>query len=125
MRGCKCCCYITECTSFTSNKTGEKFQVNHQMNCDTEMIIYVYVGKTTQTMRARYRARRKNIIIGTHILTDHFEDSCIDANLFKIMIDKALTIKDLNKKEAMWMQKMRTIQPHGLNSRREIAALKN
>ncbi len=84
-----------------------------------------YVGKTTQTMRARYRAHRKNIINGTHILTDHFEDSCIDTSPFEIMIDKALTIKDLNKKEAMWMQKMRTMQPHGLNSRREIAALKN
>jgi hypothetical protein len=42
-----------------------------------------------------------------------------------VLIDKAETIQDLNKKEASWMQLSKSMQPNGLNNRKENSANNN
>ena len=59
-RRSKVCSNVTEADTFSSTVTGETFQINHELNCDSKCLIYLlkckfckkqYVGETTDAFQ--------------------------------------------------------------------------
>ena len=133
---CKTCKHLKEGNTFTSNVTGNSYNVlakNPVMTCDTKNVIYViscrkcgiqYVGETSQMLRQRtnnHRSRLKNLgvqYLYKHYYNDgHSEDDITIMPIEEIEISDtqvSLTFKRLQR-EQHWYRELKCIYPYGLN----------
>ena len=108
------------------------------MNCDTPNVVYLmrckvcnisYVGSAQKSFRARfnnYKSAHRSFLKGKidnfsqvtfhqHFSEDGHTGFFEDATF--TLIDSALDHSQALKKEAFWMHKLNTFEPHGLNIR--------
>ena len=116
--------------TFTSDRTGESFNIRECMTCTTSGIIYLlycakckcaqYTGETQNSLKTRFYLHRSEINRnkGTHV-TEHFNqaDHSVD-DLRCIIIEKVYsnTLTRRLRRENFWMNKLQTVYPLGLNS---------
>ena len=132
-KGCVLCRdHFVECTSFTSDQTGEMFNVRDSMNCKSDGVVYLlfcvkckynqYVGETKQTLTARVAGHRSDINTRSvrkcpHVVT-HFNapgHSLQDMRIFPIEQMRNSDSNSRKMREKFWMSKLRTVYPQGLN----------
>ena len=119
--------HIQESDSFTGN--GNTHKTKGKITCTTSNVIYLiscrvcrvqYVGETKNTLKKRFYGHRSTVNtgkldtpVGCHFnLPNH---TISDMNLQGI--ESLGHRKDLVRlsREKVWMKRLRTIQPHGLN----------
>ena len=134
-KGCILCReHFVESGNFTSDRTGEVFNIRHHMTCMVENFIYLlfcnkckckqYIGESKNTMRVRFAGHRSDIKLGDkksgkvpHII-QHF---CSPGHSLRDM--RALPIEQVcrndttyrKSREQFWYRKLRTVYPDGLN----------
>ena len=134
----KCCRQLTSTKTFTSDQTKEEFDIRHLLNCRSKNCIYLgyclkcpynqYVGKSEPPANLRFNTHRHDVTSATGLAFDrHFDQPGhnFDHDARFILIEqitnhalsKADTRKILESREDYWMQKLRTLTPHGLNDR--------
>ena len=125
-------------SSFKSSATGEVFQLSENITCHDTNIIYVvectkcpnrvqYVGKSSRCLMTRGREHISNVdkgnfenpsISGSGRMYEHFTThghSSSHMRIYGIEIvhgDKMTA----TVRERLWMNKMKTIAPYGLNT---------
>ena len=130
---CKMCLHINNKNTFISTQTNESFQCQNSTNCNTNNIIYLitcnrcksqYVGQTQHNLQTRFRNHRFNInnknmhdTIGYHFNTN--KHNLKDMSVQIIEKVKTNNIQTRLKRENYWINKLKTLQPLGLNVREE------
>ena len=122
--------------SFASNRI---YRINQQLSCTSKNVIYLascnlcrkqYVGSTSTEFKVPFRNHKSSMInnketceLAIHFNCSHHE---IHQSSF-IIIEKNLNHKScthleqlLLTREAYWTLQLFTLQPHGLNKRREF-----
>ena len=124
-----CKTHVRETDSFNGNSSGTTHKTYGSITCTTSNIIYLiscqvcnvqYVGETKNTLKKRIYGHRSTIKtgkmdtpVGHHFnLPDH---SISDMSVLGIesLGHRSDTVR--LSREKMWMKRLRTIQPHGLN----------
>ena len=108
--------------TFPSTVTGERFKINHKLNCDDKCLIYLftceccgkqYVGETTGEFRFRWNNYRCN----GRKYTRNFhcgEHTGFLKNVKITLIDKT-DGQNPKKTEDYWRRTLKTYAPFGLN----------
>ena len=138
IRNSQCCKQVLATNEFQSSVTKQKFKIFHKTNCKSIIVIYLleckhcskqYIGKSEWPFNIRlnnYRHRiqttdrSKLLNVERHFLQpDHnfTQDArfTIIEKIEKIVEGKAT--ETLEKHEDMWMMKLKTLPPNGLNIR--------
>ena len=128
-RRCEVCTNVTETDTFSSTVTGETFQINHELNCYNNCLIYLlkgkicnkqYVGESTDAFRLRWnnykdndRKFQRNVGFMQQHLYEHFYSEGHNGFLGNISI--SLTNKtdrfQPKKRENYWMRTLKTLAP--------------
>lgn len=141
---CTTCPHLLETSSITTNKKKTVY-LRENLNCRTEGVIYairctncniLYVGQSSRSLHKRLTQHRSDINTNkeTQIAT-HFTKVCPDINYLKIIplehvqrqildtfMDLFATedLTNLLRREQIWIQKLNTLFPNGLNKRTDI-----
>ena len=118
--------YVRNTHTFT-NFEGKTFSVKNYINCTTANVVYalfcdkfIYIGETRDTLYQRHFSnvslirRQKPDLIAIHFnSTEHSVNDYEMVALENICGDNSYreTIEEL------WMNKLRTFKPHGLNTK--------
>ena len=131
---CATCPYISHgLTTYTLFSTGETFPIKSNLTCDTKNLIYIiqsnrcnlqYTGETKRRLKDRFDEHSRTIDnpdakSEPTAAAKHFLSSPNDMQL--IAIEKIFSNRDSIRKarEALLIQKCRTMNPDGLNIREE------
>ena len=125
-----CTCHLVETSTINSSTTKESFQICHRLTCQSPNIVYLlycdtfqqsqYVGETMNTLKIRFYQHRSNInkMTGT-LVTKHFNQTDHSIRNMKcVAVEKINSEKpeDRLRREAFWIQKLKTLAPCGLNT---------
>ena len=127
-KNCVICKHMSDKLSHVST-TGKQFVFKDKINCKTSNVVYgihckvcdkiIYVGETGTTIYERFQnhlssvRRKKEDPISQHFSTDsHSLDSIKIVGVEKI---KRRDIHMRKIRESFWIEKLQTINPHGLN----------
>ena len=131
-----CCQQILTTSTFQSNQNGKIYNILHNVNCKTENCIYLmecticpyaqYIGKAEGPLNIRinqhrYDVRRptgppcdKHFLKSGHNFNRHAKFTVIE-KIENIPSSKIELTKLLEHKEDIWMLRLETIAPKGLN----------
>ena len=128
---CATCTHLNCSKYFTSTKSGTTYTIRHSFTCTSSNLIYLvtckkcnkqYVGLTTKQLNVRVNHHRSSIINHKPIyLSKHFnfpDHSITDLSIQAIDTVTGYcsnALQELQKLEKYWIQKLRTLQPLGLN----------
>ena len=120
-------------STFKSFLTGQNLEVEDRVNCKTTHVVYFirckhlgcemqYVGQTTSSVANKISSHKSHLRAGTgcKILSDHFTNvhSISDMSITPIeLLNSSLDLKGREEIEELWMRKLNTIYPYGLNVR--------
>ena len=132
-RRCKVCTNVTELDAFSSTITGETFQINHELNCEDNCLIYLlkckvfkkqYVGETTDAFWLRWnnckdndgKFQRTESCMQQH-LHEYFYSEGLNGFLGNVSISLIGKTDGFQPKkmENYWMKTLKTVAPLGLN----------
>lgn len=121
--------HVNESRSFTSHSTDSTFQTKGHITCNTSNVIYLiscrrcgiqYVGETKNTLKQRLYGHRSTIKtrkldtpVGEHFnLPNH--------SIFDLSVQAIESLRNRSEivrrsREKVWIKRLHTIQPHGLN----------
>ena len=135
---CQTCYNVKETTTFQGSVDKKVYQINHQFNCDSKCVVYLftckycllqYVGVTTDKFRYRwnnYKSCHRKVTRGEEapqtFLHNHFLSEGHSGLLEEceiIFIDKTRPT-DPTKREDFWRRKLKTLYPDGLNVEENI-----
>ncbi|XP_075450940.1 uncharacterized protein LOC142492137 [Ascaphus truei] len=140
---CKACKMLhTDRKKFISNTTKECFTVKDCISCKSTHVVYLlqcpcgyqYIGRTKRYLRIRILEHARNIKLGLehHSVSRHFKNkhNC-DSSLLKYIGIQIVNIgrrggdrdKMLSKQESLWIYKMQTLSPLGLNEELDVWSL--
>jgi hypothetical protein len=127
--GCQCCTVISKKYRVTSTYNNKTFPTQKYTCCSTRNTVYLlectkctkynqYIGCTSDTLNARLATHMENSTTRTNFpLYKHFlqkPDHNFERDT-KITILKTTTRTRLPKEEDLWIKRMDTIYPKGLN----------
>jgi hypothetical protein len=128
-RNCDICSYVHNTHTFT-NFEGKTFYVKNHINCTTANVVYalfckhcdksIYVGETGDTL---YQRHLLNLSLIRRQKSDpiaiHFNSTEHSVNDYEIVAFKNICGDDSYREtiEKLWMNKLRTFKPHGLNTK--------
>ena len=131
--------FLIQDTKFQSFASNRIYRINQQLSCTSKNVIYLascnlcrkqYVGSTSTEFKVRFRNHKSSMINNkkTCELAIHF--NCFHHEIHQIsfiIIEQILNHKNsthleqlLLTREAYWTSQLFTLQPHGLNKRREF-----
>ena len=130
---CHVCFNVKETDTFSCNRTGKNYKINHHLTCDDKCLIYLlncnkcnlqYVGQTTESFRYRwnnYKCNYRKYLEGEtcmqkHIF-QHFNSEGHTGFLEDVsvsFIDKTDPRKPLER-EQFWIRTLNTMTPNVLN----------
>lgn len=129
--------FFEESDSFKSFTTGHSYKIKEWTTCSSTNVIYLvscykcnvqYVGSTCNSFKVRFRNHKSAMINNKNTceVAIHFNQAAHSMSDFKFTcIEQILNHNnsDINSKlltrEAYWMTQLRTLQPYGLNKRKE------
>lgn len=125
---CLTCLIFVESDTFHSESTNTTYHIRQPLSCHTTHVIYIitctrcniqYVGETTTTLRTRMNNHRNHIKHSyDHPVARHFNAPSHTLNHLTVQPIEQVHSQDvayLLQREKFWMQKLKTIAPHGLN----------
>ena len=124
---CKTCPYVTNTNDFKSHTTKEKFTNNALHTCRTAGVVYLinylkcgmqYVGETGRQLYKRGREHLYNIDINKEAIGEHFNSKGHAKHHFTIQVIEKVVPDTVNfrlERESMWIRKLDTRTPRGLN----------
>ena len=142
---CKTCRYIKE-TNTVEDRNNVIIHLKHQLNCQSQGVVYLiecsncgirYVGETTQKLKDRINQHRSDIKRQQDtVVATHFNQQCKDINYLQIIplekvvrnvpqayttviIERSDEVRFLQR-EQVWIKKLNTLSPFGLNKRIEL-----
>ena len=126
------CVNIKTSSEFTSHVTGKTYSLHHDVNCKSKQVIYLitckrcnsqYVGQTKQPVSKRMNSHRFDINnfsdpAFSSMVAGHFnlQDHCLKDFSF-MPVDVVKNDIDRLCKETVWIHKLKTHNPSGLNSK--------
>lgn len=145
---CQTCNMIAECSNLTSTKTKNTYSISGHLDCSSSNLVYVmqcffckvqYVGETQNTLRTRMNGHRyaiqrgdKSSSLFNHLYehwtkSDKFKEEDIHVDAYLVtpieqisdFDDAMLTKLARQKRETFWIDTLCTMEPNGLNKRRE------
>ena len=146
-RGCSKCdkkcdlCknYLIQASKFQSSATGRQYPIQQRLSCSSQNVIYLvtcakcnlqYVGSTSTEFKVRFRNHKSNMLKNkrTCELAIHFNDSEHEISQINfIIIEQIRSFENssnlerlLLTRETYWTAQLFTLNPHGLNKRREF-----
>ena len=138
-----CTNYIVENSKFKSSATKREYYINQRVSCESDNVIYLatcnkcnlqYVGSTSTQFKVRFRNHKSAMLTNkkTCELAVHFNCTKHDLSQISfIIIEKIVNNKNpshlehlLLTREAYWMTQLFTLNPYGLNKRREFKSKK-
>ena len=126
---CKTCPYITNTNDFQSNSTGEIYKNNALYTCRTAEVVYLinclkcekqYVGESGRELYNRGREHIYNIENNKEAVGTHFNLPGHALHHFSIqVIEKVVPESEFLRleRESMWIRKLETKFPRGLNKK--------
>ena len=131
-KNCQTCPFLEEGQGITTNNNS--FNCLGNLNCNSNNIIYiikctkcdlVYVGETGNTLRDRFNQHKSDIRLKKDTaIGNHFNTSDHSLEHLKIMPIEEIQGDNPNllirqKTELIWINKLNSLQPNGLNERLE------
>ena len=135
-RRCQVCEHLKTGDSFISKRTGKKYSINFDLNCNSTNVVYLlscklcgvqYVGSTTTRFRLRFNNHKSRIRAHARLsVNDKSKDDLIYQHfhgpahsgindLHIQLIDRVNDEKDLLDREGQWAYRLKSVKPHGLN----------
>ena len=131
-RKCEVCTNFTETDTFSSIVTGKTFQINHELNCDDNCLIYwlkckvcnkQYLRETTDAFRLGWnnykdkdiKFQRNESCMHQHLYKHFYSEghNGFLGNVSISLIDKTDGFQ-LKKRENYWMRTLKTLAPKDL-----------
>lgn len=125
---------------FTHPHTGEKHNIKEFINCLSTHVVYmlkcpcglIYIGQTKRNLKLRiaeHKAAIRNNNMEYAIARHYKERNHGSASTLKFLgIERVMPsprggdiIKQLLKREAYWIHKLNTVEPHGLNEKQDLS----
>ena len=135
----KCCRHLTSTKHFTSDATGESYEIQHQLNCRSPYCLYLgycakcpnhqYGGKSEPPAHKRFNTHRYDVDKPDGLSFDkHFQKPghSFDHDAKFILIEQIKNHGSLPKdeiravmeqREDYWILKLKTLTPLGLNDK--------
>ena len=130
-----CCKQLLATTQFHSNQTNKTYQILHDVNCKSKLVIYLmectkcrlqYIGKSETQLNIRINNHRKdskktNTILACQHFNNPSHDFTQDARfiiieqLRKTDCDNEELRRRLETREDFWIRTLQTLRPKGLN----------
>ena len=132
---CDVCNYVTPSSSFTSHTTKRGYNINYQLDCNSNNVVYLitckvcglqYVGSTSTKFRLRFNnhksrlrahSRKSNIDKESDdFVYKHFHSTGHHGlrDVSVQIIDKGHNNEKLFIKEGEWAYRLQTLKPEGL-----------
>ena len=140
--GCKKCnkkCYVCrdflqESPTITSLATGIKYKIKESLSCKDDWVVYCAtclkcqkqdVGSTVTELYTRWSNHKSHINTKkkTCTLAKHFIEQKCGLQSLKVTLIEKVNVKNLDyleDREGHWQRQLFTMQPHGLNVRKEF-----
>ena len=133
---CDVCNYVTPSSSFTSHTTKRSYNINYQLDCNSNNVVYLitckvcglqYVGSTSTKFRLRFnnhksrlRAHSRKCNIDKEsddFVYKHFHGPGHHGlrDVSVQIIDKVHNNEKMFIKEGEWAYRLQTLKPEGLN----------
>lgn len=131
--------FLLQTSKFQSSATGRHYPIRQKLSCSSKNVIYLarcckcnlqYVGSTSTEFKIRFRNHKSNMLNNrrTCELAVHYNSSQHDISQINFIIIEQITSFQnplhldqlLLTREAYWMTQLFTLNPHGLNKRREF-----
>ena len=131
-----CCKQLKHSSTFQSDNTKKVYDILHEVNCKSTNVIYLmecilcknhqYVGKSEWSMNRRINSHRNDVWRNEgppcdkhfqkegHNFNEHAKFTIIE-KIEKYTTDKIYLRKLLEHKEDLWMMRLKTVMPDGLN----------
>ena len=126
-------------SKFQSSATGRHYPIQQKLSCSSRNVIYLatcvkcnlqYVGSTSNEFKVRFRNHKSNMLKNkrTCELAIHFNNSEHEISQINFIVieqirsfENSLHLEQLLlTREAYWTAQLFTLNPHGLNKRREF-----
>ena len=131
--------YLIQASKFRSSATGRYYSIPQKLSCSSQNVIYLatcakcnlqYVGSTSTEFKVRFRNHKSNMLknkrtceLAIHYkLNSEHEISQINFIIIEQIrsFENSLHLEQLLlTREAYWTAQLFTLNPHGLNKRRE------
>ena len=131
---CRTCDNVTCSQSFTSSVSKDVFKINHQLDCNSNNIVYLftckvcnlqYVGQTCNKFRYRwnnYKFQQRKASKGEIALQNTFHQHFLSEGHHGLEEDCEITFIDKTdahsptERENFWIEMLKTMSPKGLNT---------
>ena len=126
---CKICHHVNVTKDFRGNQTDERFKMTGEFNCNTVGVIYLiscnkcskqYVGQTYRKFQVRIKEHIGDIRTNKDtVCAIHFNSQGHSLDNLRVQIIEKVcpnTTHTLLEREKLWIQKLATRKPLGLNS---------
>lgn len=139
---CICCRHMHITKTFKSIITGQTFNVNQYINCNTTFVVYLiscrecgvqYVGSTKCSLKTRIRRHLSDVNCGFHRQMSAVSSHCANTHARSTSsllvqgierVDRPARggdyVRKLRSRETYWMFVLQTCAPTGLNKRSDI-----
>ena len=126
-------------SKFKSFSTGRTYKINQDLSCCSKNVIYLascykcnlqYVGSTSTEFKVRFRSHKLSMLTNkeTCELAVHFNCTKHEISEISFILTEKITSQGdaahidrlLLTREAYWTAQLCTLNPHGLNKRREF-----
>ena len=130
--------FLIQDTKFQSSSTGRSYKINQNLPCSSKNVVYLasckkcnlqYVGYTSTEFKVRFRNHKSSMLTNkkTWELAVHFNCTKHEISEISLIVIEAITSQGdaahidrlLLTRVAYWTAQLCTINPHGLNKRRE------
>ena len=124
---CGICPYILHSKEFLSTATGQKFEMTGQYTCNTKGVIYLttcskclqqYVGQTGRRLVDRIKEHLNCICLQKEATGIHYTSNGHNHYNMQVQIIEKVSPNTPNyrlEREEMWIKKLSTKTPNGLN----------
>ena len=130
--------FLLQASKFQSSATGRHYPIRQKLSCSSKNVIYLarcckcnlQYGSTSTEFKIRFRNHKSNMLNNrrTFELAVHYNSSEHDISQINFIIIEQITFFQnplhldqlLLTREAYWMTQLFTLNPHGLNKRREF-----
>ena len=129
---CSICTRAFFAQSVVNNFNNASFRILHRLSCNSCNVIYLivctkckvmYVGQTGRSLCVRIKEHLRNILSNhSTSVSIHFNSTCTIDHFSFTAIEHVPSEAKRLVKENKWMDRLQTLQPHGLNEMRNREA---
>ena len=121
---CNVCQHGLPTRRFTDTQTNNAYILFHRLFCDDPNTVYIvscsscskqYVGQTSRPLRRRIAEHLSDIVASRNTPVGLHFTTCGLQNFFFFAIERVPDQARRLQREASWIERLHTLQPHGIN----------